>query len=469
MSVQRLQGPQRPDPVPLSAIESAFWDAEEGSAGAFRAAVVMRLDGCIETHTLSLALERLQHRHPKLRAVVARDRDGRRSYHFDRIASPIPIEIHDYDGDDFPWREEARRQLSLEFPSPGPFVRVAAFRSRARGCSELLLVVHHAIADGRSTLMLVENLLTEYGHSELSEDGPSRPIAPPVSVPRAPRTGGWSDRLWLIRRFLRIQREERRARQTPLPAGRDVPAQSQWVRWVFTSEETVRLVRRCRRERTSFAGVMHAATCAGLMECLPVSEGVFKCQFPFDLRGILEGPEGPVTALDLGCFSSAMNEFYFVRRQPAFWELARHAQQSVDAFVRRGGPGFYYNLSAAEASRALKPLAPMLVAPRHQRPTLLATNYGVVNFAESYGQLRPRECAVGMKHDSVGPLLMMEALVMGQRLNVGFSGDGLEPVFWDRLKSAVRRHLDMAASPGDGARAKAFIAARSPFIAVAGQ
>jgi hypothetical protein len=55
------------------------------------------------------------------------------------------------------------------------------------------------------------------------------------------------------------------------------------------------------------------------------------------------------------------------------------------------------------------------------------------------------------KNAEVGPSILMEALVMGQRLNIGLVGDSLEPVFWERLQMAVRRRLDAAISAGEPA------------------
>jgi hypothetical protein len=220
--------------------------------------------------------------------------------------------------------------------------------------------------------------------------------------------------------------------------------QSQWVHWLFSREDTIRLVRRCRKEQSSLGGVLVAAVCCGLMDCLPVSAGLFKCQFPLNLREELDGPAGPVTAQDLGCFVSIMNEFYEVPQQPAFWSLARHAHQSLQTFVQRGGPSFGYNMAAVAASRVFERFVPRLMAST-ERMTLLANNYGVLNVADAYGNLRLRECTLTFKNYVNGPSLVIQGLVVGQRLNVGLTADGVDPAFWERLHLAVRRRLQAAA------------------------
>ncbi len=432
------------EPLPLSPIEGAFWRVEKNFDGAYRAVVLFRLDGCIQAGPLAAALRHLQCRHPKLRATVVQADDGHLRYQFEPEPPPIPFAITDYSEPDLPWREETRRLIERGFPEPGPLAAVVILRCPSRGASELLLMVHHAIADGLSAIMLVDDLLTEYARAEARVNLPPRPALPPVTAPRAKASGRWWSRLWLLRRFMRLQRADKGSRQTPLPQAPGILPQSQWMHWVFSPEDTYRLVRRCRKERTSLGGALVAAICCGLMDCLPVADGCFKCQFPLNVRESLEGPAGPVTPDDLGCFVSIMNELCELPRRPAFWSVARRAHQSLQVFTRHGGPSFAYNM-AALASRGLFARAVPRLMASEQRVTLLANNYGVLNVKDAYGSLRPRECTLTFKNYSAGPSLVVQALVLGQRLNVGFVGDGLDPAFWERLHVAV--HQRFAAAP----------------------
>jgi hypothetical protein len=438
------------EPVPLSPVEDMFWSVEEGFEGAFRGTIVVHLNGCIEADVLVLALRQLQHRHPKLRAAIAQGSDGRRRYVFDPAAPPIPFRIEDYEGADPRWREETRRLLQIKFPAAGPLVAIGVLRNRSAGRCELLVAVHHAIADGVSAITIVNDLLSAYADAEAHLDVPAGPVLPIVTAARAPSSGGTRGRLWLLRRFLRIQWQERRSPATNLPRVRDIPPQSQWVHWTFSREETLALVRRCRKERTSLSGVLASAMCCGLMECLPIPKATFKCQFPFSIREMLEGPAGPVTPEDLGCFVSIMNESYTMLPRPAFWELARRAHTDLQAFVRHGGPALYHNLATAIVGRLLVRAAASMPVWKEERPTLFVTHYGVANIRDAYGSLRPERSTLIFKNDVIGPLLVMEGLVMGHRLNVGVAADGLEPAFWERLQVAVRRYLVDASGPKEG-------------------
>ena len=94
-------------------------------------------------------------------------------YQFDQQPPPIPLEISDYTEEKLPWREETRRLLEGGFAA-GSLAAVTVLRCPSRCCFDLLLVVHHAIADGLSAIVLVHDLLTEYARIESGAD----PAAP---------------------------------------------------------------------------------------------------------------------------------------------------------------------------------------------------------------------------------------------------------------------------------------------------
>ncbi len=443
-TIATVQSLDRLEPLPLSPVEAAFWRVEKNFAGAYRAVVLFRLEGCIQAGPLAGALRHLQCRHPKLRATVVHTDNGPLRYQFEPEPPPIPFVITDYREPDLPWREETRSLLERGFPEAGPMAAVAVLRCPSRANSYLLLMVHHAIADGLSAIMLVDDLLTEYARAEGRVNLPPRPVLPPVTATRAKTSAKWWSRLWLLRRFMRLQRADSRSLQTPLPQAPGILPQSQWIHWVFSPEDTYRLVRRCRKERASLGGSLVAAVCCGLMDCLPIDAGCFKCQFPLNIRESLNGPAGPVAPDDLGCFVSIMNELCEVPQQAAFWSVARQAHKSLQVFMRHGGPPFAYNMAALASRDLFARAVPRLMASE-QRVTLLANNYGVLNVKDAYGSLRPRECTLTFKNYAAGPSLVVQALVLGQRLNVGFVADGLDPAFWERLQVAV--HQRFAAAP----------------------
>lgn len=423
------------EPLLLSPSEQGFW------RGSIRAALVMRLEGIVESRLLAEALRRLQRRHPKLRARVVQDDDGRERYHFDEGAAPIPLEISDYQDGDLRWREAMRRLVSVPSPPLGPVAAVSVLRCQPEGYCLLLLAVHHGVADGGSLLLLVGDLLSAYATLEERFDSPPPDILPAVSPTRVNASTGWRNRLRLARRFLALQRQERRSPLTVLPPGRDVPELSQWVHWVFTPQETLGITSRCRQERVSFSAFIVAAVWCGLMDCLDVPEGLFKWHCPIDVRRFLENP----AAGALGSLSTLMRGVYRVPKQAALWDVARRAHQDLSSFIEWGGPAFGYNATGVATRSWFLRAEPVLLPSNDKRPTLLGTNYGVVNVREAYGSLRPTACTLIFTADRfTGPRLIMEALVLSRQLNIGFAADAVEPAFWTRLQEAVRHHLNTA-------------------------
>jgi hypothetical protein len=435
-------------PAPLSVVEEMFWNAEELYSATLRGGVVLWIDGCIEAQVLTAALVKVQRRHPKLRAAVVRGDDGRRRFSFSSTPPLIPFELREYEGEEPPWREEMRRLLGLQFPPAGPLLALSVLRHRVDNRSVLVLTVHHAIADGLSAFVILTDLLAAYAESESLEDSFRSTPLPVITEVRAP-SGRWRDWLWLLRRFVRIQRRERRAPLTELPTASGVAPQSQWVHWAFSRDDTLALVRRCRKERASLTGAFMSSILCGLMDCLRLPRGTFKCQLSFDIRSALEGGAGPVTNQDLGCFASIMNLFCEVPALPEFWDVARRVQQEIAEFVEHDGPTHYHNLTTSLAGRLTVRGAGM-VTPANQRPTLFVTHYGVLNMRDQYGSLYPRECAVALKNDLMGPVLVVEGVVLGQRLNVGVAATGLDPDFWKQLQLAARARLESAITCGHG-------------------
>ena len=433
----------------LSPVESYFWRCEEVLDGAFRIVVLLRLQGWIEEKCLAAALKTLQQRHPKLRARIELGTDLRHRYKLSEAAKPIPVEITDCNEADTPWREQTRRLMEVDFPADGPLASVRVLRSVSSGQSELLFAISHAIADGMSAIKLVDDLLNAYAKAEVNAEPQCCLSLPLFTVSRAKNPKRWRGWIPLIRRFLRIKREEKRFGVTSLPCAPDIPPQSQWVHWVISERDTLALIRQCRKEQTSLNSVLMAAVAFALRDCLRIPELSFKWQQPFDVRGALEGVNGPVTAQDLGCFMSKMDGFFHIRHSIGFWDSARQTHSDVQVFAASGGPAFVYNMAwvvhnvVLGMTRLLARPAPELVVAGTD---LLASNYGVLSLRDSYGSLRPRECTLTLNHSLAGPQLVTEALVLGQRLNVGFAADKLEPAFWAQLQLAVRKHLDAAIS-----------------------
>lgn len=224
---------------------------------------------------------------------------------------------------------------------------------------------------------------------------------------------------------------------------------SQWMLWSLSSEDTLRLVRRCRREQVSVNSVLLAAVFCAVRESIGMRGRSFRFHSPFNVREQLHAPHGPVQLHDVGCFMSNMNGFLLGDLTGGVWEVARCAQTDIDDFTAMRGPAFGYNMTSllfglTTIGRRLRLPARWLL-PREERVSLLTTNYGIAPLRSAYGSLRPRACTLMFENDGVGAYMVVEGLVLGQELNVGFAASGLTSSAWEGLHRAVRCQLFEAA------------------------
>ncbi len=405
------------------------------------------LKACLNEEVLRTALQRLQRRHPKLRARIEEAKDGRLYYEFPNPSICVPYKIREYDGTDFPWRDEMRGLLESPFPSEGPYFSVVILRSRTVPYSELLMCSTHTFTDGLSALVLLENFLAEYAKAETNTDTSNDPILPCVTAGYARAAGGWRGPLTLLRRFMRLKRKQQRMLPTALPESKAEPTLSQWSHWVFSAEDTLKVVKRLRKEKTSLNAALMTAVSFGLMVCLPDSEALFSLHLPFNVREWLTGPAGPVSDQDLGCFITHMNGYLKLNRASSFFDVAREAQDDIQMFTSNGGPWFGYNMSSFFYSlgtgiRRWIRLSPQRLSPSEKQGiTMLVNNYGVATLQNSYGSLRPKDCTLIFNTERASYSLTIQALVLGQKLNVGLAAGSLEPMFWNRLQNAVLNYL----------------------------
>jgi hypothetical protein len=240
-------------------------------------------------------------------------------------------------------------------------------------------------------------------------------------------------RLGVLAHRVRLRRAKSRQRWTRLPGPEGTQSRPQWDVRVFSVEETVALARCCRQEGTSLEGALFAAAVSALRVLHPQSGWRFEFMLPIDIRSHLEGPAGPVTPGDLGCFVSAFEEIYAVRPDTPFWSLARQLHQDVRAFIAAGGPSLLYNLV-----RFARPPGP---SEGRQRGTLHSSVIGVAPLEKSYGGLRLEECAQVYKNDRGGTSINIVAIILHLRLNLTVHAADLPEEFWGRFREEMVEQL----------------------------
>ncbi|WP_050800097.1 non-ribosomal peptide synthetase [Streptomyces himastatinicus] len=161
--------------IPLSFAQRRLWfiDRFEGPSATYNIPFVLRLDGALDTAALSSALRDVVIRHESLHTLFVEDADGmpvQQVRPADEVLMDVPVVDVASEGIDGLVMEAAAHRFDLSTEIP---VRATLLRG---GPSEhvLVLVVHHAAADGESMVPLSRDLATAYA-ARLRGEAPGWP------------------------------------------------------------------------------------------------------------------------------------------------------------------------------------------------------------------------------------------------------------------------------------------------------
>ena len=124
---------------------------------AVNAVVAVKIKGNIDVDMLHAALLKVQTRHPLLSVNVLEDEAGIPYFMTNENIGHIPVRVANrYTDDD--WEKETTFECLTSFDvTNGPLMRVVYLKSSA--ASDLILVCHHCICDGRAILNLLDETL----------------------------------------------------------------------------------------------------------------------------------------------------------------------------------------------------------------------------------------------------------------------------------------------------------------------
>ncbi|MCI3933797.1 non-ribosomal peptide synthetase [Streptomyces sp. AN091965] len=149
--------------IPLSFAQRRLWfiDRLEGPSATYNIPFVLQLDGALDVDALRLALRDVVTRHESLRTLFVEDDEGRPVQQIlpaDGLLTDLPVIEVAPGGVDAATAEAAayRFDLSHEIPVQARVLRTAP------DAHVLVLVVHHAAADGESIVPLSQDLATAY-------------------------------------------------------------------------------------------------------------------------------------------------------------------------------------------------------------------------------------------------------------------------------------------------------------------
>jgi hypothetical protein len=230
---------------------------------------MVRLEGIIQQDRLRSALSRVQRKHPALRMLIRKERDG--LYYEEDCAPEVPLRVVPRLAED-DYKRESQIELTTVFVEDRPLLRAVWLPSESE--SDLLLVTSHRICDGMSMLTIVREVLRAL-HSD-EELVPYEPITAKVMIGDYQPEQPWKRRLTaaLINAALRL-----------IPPSNSTLENNEYaLEWSAGPALTEALKRRCKAEGISIHAALVVALDRSLLKILGKKKLPGWIESPMDAR-----------------------------------------------------------------------------------------------------------------------------------------------------------------------------------------
>jgi hypothetical protein len=296
----------------------------EQTRGGMIISAIARFEGCLKPEAIKNALVILQQRHMALRVKIE---DKGYSPRFVEIDKPMPVPLswsHTNSLDN--WSGVALEQGRKPFDvRQGPLFRVQVLYHQESNISDVLIVAHHAVCDGRSVLVLYRELALLCSGETLPLPVHAgfrpNPLVPKRMGVVKPILAEFVQRIALIAKLRQYPLANIQRPMLPVEALR---------RRVWTSAGTQKLLQRARIEGTTLHGALVAAVVLTLCEWYGFTERSVEIRSPFDIRNLCDPP---VLGDPIGCYAALLGFVVTGPDQKTFWALARSARQAVQRYL----------------------------------------------------------------------------------------------------------------------------------------
>jgi hypothetical protein len=287
----------------------------------------VRLSGSVNRAAFSSAWERLVAVQPALRARIVPTSGAPRLEVQSALSAPLPVRFEEGE-----WQAVMEEEMSRPFDSArGPLWRVACLERE--GGADLVISLHHSIADGLSLFRLATDLLRLHGAEQL------QPLAPKPSIEVA--LGRKRSVVGYILGFLRRGLGRIIAGQPRVAFSDWVPFPQRRTRHLFhqlSAQATSALVQRCREEKTTVHGALVAAQALAF-------EQVFAPAVRAEGKALVLSSHSAVSwrstaGLDdrpLACDVSVPDGTLSIAPGVGFWDLARRCKANLEQSVQQSG------------------------------------------------------------------------------------------------------------------------------------
>ena len=288
----------------LDAFEEFFWLLEQRINVSH--AVVVEVKGTTTIAQWQDAMDAVQIRYPLLSASI-RKIPGRRPFFEKNHRESMPLRIARF-RDSLVLEEEIERELERSFgDGSGPLTRATLFHGRDR--SVVMFATHHSSMDGKSHLLLVQDLLAAVAGEDLGRPlEVQRGVGQLLGLPEAAAYGKT-----LEKGYVASGGEHR----SELPRLRVQRLQ-------FSVRETEVLLRRAKEEGTTVhAALVAALTLAGKRYSEAWNAGPVRCLSPIDMRKALKIPDAA------GLLIAAHHGPVATPDGASLWDIARRVREDM--------------------------------------------------------------------------------------------------------------------------------------------
>ncbi|WP_375479862.1 condensation domain-containing protein [uncultured Nostoc sp.] len=346
---------------------------------------VVRIEGLIKPAILQQALDCLQKLHPLLQSHIVNLEDG--VYFEWEGTTKIPLHVIDKQ-DDNQWLQVAQEELHQKFPKDtSPLCRVTLLRSLiSNGINEIIVTFHHAITDGTSCMLFVDQLLFYYQQMTAGEDIPK--IATMQLLPPLEKLLDSS----LVSKNNIAEKQHNEVISTPefiieeeaSPNDRHTCLMTR----ILSQDMTLRLSDRCKQEKTTVHGALAAAMLLSVAKIAFTDLAIsLSCGSNVNLRKYCK-PE--VATDNIGCFISIVEEIHTLEKNTTFWNLARECKSKISHAINIGNP--LARILSDDLKYVNRDII-LQISNHHlgRKNTIEISNRGKFNLADNYGELKLKE------------------------------------------------------------------------------
>ncbi|MBX9255861.1 alcohol acetyltransferase [Desmonostoc muscorum CCALA 125] len=349
---------------------------------------ISRINGCIYEETMKEALDMIQCRHPRLNSRIVRSKNSL-SFQTQETAN-IPLRFVKL-LENNQWQKVVYEEMNQGIDSSKSLLRVVLVHVLEDvHINYLITTVHHAIADGLSSIRLHSEILTfcqKIVSGEPINSVSSLTPLPPIEELMPEWTKGFRGKINSTIFLLQLGLQEIWNRPKTLGFEKYVSIgkrSSNIIHRQLDQELTQKLVNFCRQENTT----VHNALCAALM--LTVARTITKdhrkdirlnCLSYLDLRRHLEPA---ISDEHLAVLASSIMGFHLIKSNSSFWELAREVKHKLEA-SKNHGDLFRMILIAKHL------IDICCIYPKKIAATVSVSNVGKINIPKNYGKFELEE------------------------------------------------------------------------------